>query len=661
MTFYDENNIDLIEKDLRYLQLLAKQYPTISKASTEIINLQSILNLPKGTEHFISDIHGEYESFTHMLKNASGVIKRKINDAFGNTLLEKEKATLATLIYYPSEKLELIKQTEQNIEDWYKITLYRLIELCKRVSSKYTRSKVRKALPSDFAYIIEELLHEQSEMVNKHDYYNGIIDTIIEIGRAEEFIAAISAVIQRLVVDRLHIIGDIYDRGPGADIIMDALMNHHSLDIEWGNHDILWMGAACGSKACIANVLRISLRYANLRTIEDGYGINLLPLATFAMEFYGDDHCSNFRPKTLDKELSEKELTLLSNMHKAISVIQFKIEGSIIKKHPEFNMEDRVLLHRMDLDKGTIEIYGKNYELNDTNFPTLDKETPYELTSLEAELIDKLTRSFMQSEKLQKHTKFLYTKGSMYLIYNSNLLYHGCIPLNEDGSFKDVTLCGKRYKGKALLDRFDRFAREAYFMEDSETKSYAMDMMWYLWCGADSPEFGKQRMTTFERYFIDDKAAHKEERIPYYRYRDDEGICNIILKEFNLNPDVSHVINGHIPVKSKLGESPIKSNGKLLVIDGGFCRAYQPETGIAGYTLIYNSYGLQLTSHEPFSSIEKAIAEDTDIISSTIILEHVLKRKRVQDTDIGTELIKQIRDLEMLLTTYRKGLIKEER
>lgn len=658
MTVYDNNNKEFIEKDLHYLKLLAKQYPTISKASSEIINLQSILNLPKGTEHFISDIHGEYESFTHMLKNASGVIKRKIDDAFGNTLRESEKATLATLIYYPEQKLELIRQTEENINDWYKITLYRLIELCRRVSSKYTRSKVRKNLPDDFAYIIEELLHEQSEMVNKHDYYSGIIDTMIEIDRAGEFIVAISKVIQRLVVDRLHIVGDIYDRGPGADIIMDALMSHHSLDIEWGNHDTLWMGAACGSKACIANVLRISLRYANLRIIEDGYGINLLPLATFAMEFYSDDPCSNFNPRALDKELSERELSLLSKMHKAISIIQFKLEGSIIKNHPEFDMEDRLLLEKINIAEGTVELYDKTYKLSDTSFITLNNENPYELTQEEEEIIEKLKKSFLHSEKLQKHIKFLYAKGSMYLKYNSNLLYHGCIPLNEDGSFKEVVLCNKKYSGKSLLDRYDRFVREAYFAEDLGVKNYAMDMVWYLWCGADSPLFGKQRMTTFERYFIDDAEARKEERIPYYRHRDNEEVCVNILKEFELNPNTSHIINGHIPVRSKSGESPIKSGGKLIVIDGGFSRAYQPETGIAGYTLIYNSYGLQLTSHEPFSSIKKAIAEDTDIISSTIILEHVLERQRVKDTDVGDELIKQIKDLKMLLRAYRKGLIK---
>lgn len=661
MTFCDENNIDIIEENLRYLVLLSKQYPTVCAASIEIINLQAILNLPKGTEHFISDIHGEYESFTHMLKNASGVIKQKIDEIFGNSLRDKEKVSLATLIYYPEQKLELIKASEENLEDWYKITLYRLVEICRSVSSKYTRSKVRKALPKDFAYIIEELLHEQGAFINKHEYYNGIIETIIDIDRANEFIIAISKVIQQLVVDRLHLLGDIYDRGPGAEIIMEALKTHHSVDIQWGNHDILWMAAASGEESCIANVLRISLRYANLNTIEDGYGINLLPLATFALEYYKNDNCKNFMPRTSDKNLDEKEIALIAKMHKAISIIQFKLEGQIIKSHPEFLMDDRLLLDKIDFDNGTINICGKEYALNDKNFPTIDKNAPYELTPKECEILNKIKRSFINSEKLQRHIRFFYSKGSMYTIYNSNLLYHGCIPLKEDGTFKNVVIGGKNYCGKALLDKYDRCAREAYFYKkDMDSKKYSMDIMWYLWCGPDSPEFGKDKMTTFERYFIDDSESHMEGKNYYYEYRDDEAVCINILKEFGLDPNESHIINGHIPVKTKIGESPIKANGKLLVIDGGFCRAYQPETGIAGYTLIYNSYGLLLSSHEPFESIEEAIIEEKDIISSTIILEHSSTRKRVADTDIGNELKKQIKDLEMLLIAYRKGLIKEE-
>ncbi|AZV57761.1 fructose-1,6-bisphosphatase [Clostridium sp. AWRP] len=661
MIFYDENNLDIIEKDLRYLQLLSREYPTISSASTEIINLQAILNLPKATEHFISDIHGEYESFTHMLRNASGVIKRKIDDVFGNSLREEQKASLATLVYYPERKIELIKEKEHNLEEWYRISLYQLIELCKNVSSKYTRSKVRKALPADFSYIIEELLHDQDDKVDKQAYYNGIIKTIIDINRAPEFIIAISNVIQRLVVDRLHIIGDIYDRGPGAEIIMDALMKHHSVDIQWGNHDMLWMGAAAGCEACIANVLRISLRYANLHTIEDGYGINLLPLATFALEFYRDDPCKNFIPKTLNKDISKNELNLLAKMHKAIAIMQFKLEAEIIKRHPEFKMDDRLLLDKIDTEKWEIDIYGHNYKLNDSKFPTIDWNDPYKLTDREQELIEKLTSSFVNSEKLQRHIKFLYGKGSIYLVYNSNLLYHGCIPLNKDGSFREVKIGKISYSGRELLDRYDRLARDAFFFKNNtESKKYGMDMMWYMWCGEDSPVFGKIRMTTFERYFIDDKLAHYEKKNYYYQYRDDENVCKNILAEFNLPPESSHIINGHIPVKTKEGESPIKANGRLLVIDGGFCKAYQPETGIAGYTLIYNSYGLLLTSHEPFGAIKNAIEEDKDILSSTVILEHVTKRKRVEDTDIGKDLKKQIADLEKLLIAYRKGLIKED-
>ncbi|NEZ47513.1 fructose-1,6-bisphosphatase [Clostridium niameyense] len=662
MTLYDENNLHIIKQNLRYLKLLSKQYPTISSASTEIINLQAILNLPKGTEHFISDVHGEYESFTHMLKNASGVIKRKIDDIFGNSLRENDKKNLATLIYYPEQKLELIQKSESNLEDWYKIILYRLIKLCQVVSAKYTRSKVRKSLPKDFAYIIEELLNEQADRVDKHGYYNSIIQTIIDIDRASEFIVAISKVIQRLVVDRLHILGDIYDRGPGADIIIDALYKHHSIDIQWGNHDIVWMGAASGSEACIANVIRISLRYANLSTLEDGYGINLLPLATFAMDYYEDDECKGFKPRTIDKTLNDTDKKLLSKMHKAISIIQFKLEGQIIQRRPEFKMEKRLLLDKMDLQKNIVTVEGKTYKLNDTNFPTVDPKNPYELNKREKDLIEKLKNSFLNSEKLQRHIRFFYSHGSMYLTCNSNLLYHGCIPLNEDGSLKEVLICNETFKGKALLDKLDHCAREAFFFkEDPESKLYGMDMLWYLWCGPNSPLFGKTKMTTFERYFIDDKTTHKEEKNSYYNYRNDENMCNMIFKEFHLPTTDSHIINGHIPVKTKEGESPIKANGKLLVIDGGFCKAYQPQTGIAGYTLIYNSYGLLLTSHEPFDCIENAIVDGNDILSSTIILEHVSSRKRVADTDIGEHIKSQIHDLEMLLVAYRKGLIKEER
>ena len=663
MVMIDEKNIDPDGRDIDYLKLLSRQYPTIDAASTEVINLQAILNLPKGTEHFLSDIHGEYESFNHVLKNASGVIKRKINDVFGNSLREVEKKELATLIYYPEQKLEIIIEKEPYLEDWYKITLYRLITICKVISSKYTKSKVRKALPKDFSYILEELIHEDGERLNKQDYYYQIIETIIRLDRANAFIIAISKLIQRLAVDRLHIIGDIYDRGPGPEIILDTLMNYHSLDIQWGNHDILWMGAAAGSKACMCNVLRIALRYGNLNTIEDGYGINLLPLATFAMDYYGDDPCERFIPKiSSDRKLSEKELNLTAMMHKAIAIIQFKVESQVIKRHKNFKMEDTLLLHRIDYEKGIITLNGKEYELNDKSFPTINPKNPYKFIPEEQELVDKLKSSFTNSEKLQRHVRFLFSKGSMYLKYNDNLLYHGCIPMNPDGTLKTVQIDGEGYKGKAYINKLERIAREGYFnTSDPDAKQYGVDMLWYLWCGPHSPLFGKDRMTTFERYFINDKETHHEPKNAYYDLRENEEACNNILKEFGLNPEHSHIINGHVPVKVSKGESPIMANGKLLVIDGGLSKAYQAVTGIAGYTLIYNSYGLMLASHEPFESTAKAITEGRDILSSTVILEYITTRKRVGDTDIGEELKCQINDLCILLKAYRKGLIKEQK
>jgi len=650
-----------IDKCIKYLKLLSKQYPTINEAATEIINLKAILNLPKGTEHFLSDIHGEYEQFVHVLKNASGVIRRKIDDIFGNRLMQKDKKSLATLIYYPEQKLDIILKHQKNIDDWYRITLYRLVEVCRNVSSKYTRSKVRKALPKDFAYIIEELLHEEPHGVDKQEYYDEIINTIIDIDRSRDFIIEISKLIQRLVIDRLHIIGDIFDRGPGADIIMDKLEEYHSVDIEWGNHDIVWMGAAAGSVVCMANVIRNSARYANLSTIEDGYGINLLPLATFAVEFYGDDSCEKFLPKIeTDKNYTVKEMQLIAKMHKAIAIIQFKLEGEVIKRHPEFKMEHRLLLNNIDFEKGTIQLYGKEYKLNDNKFSTIDKENPYKLLDEEAELIEKLKSSFMNSEKLNRHVRFLFSHGSLYLNFNSNLLYHGCIPLNEDGSFREVTIENKKYSGKALLDKLDVLAREGFFYEaGSKHKQAAVDMIWYLWTGPFSPLFGKEKMTTFERYFIDESETHYEKKDSYYFYRNDAEVCSKILCEFGLNPDESHIINGHVPVKKKDGENPVKAKGKLIVIDGGFSKAYHSKTGIAGYTLIYNSFGLQLVSHELFESTEKAIEEEKDILSTTVIFETVVKRKRVGDTDIGTELKCQLHELKLLLLAYRKGLIKE--
>lgn len=650
------------EKQLKYLKLLATRYPTINKTCTEIINLQAILNLPKGTEHFLTDIHGEYEPFLHVLKNASGVIKREIEDIFGNRLRQKEKKSLATLIYYPEQKLDIIVKSEKNIEDWYKINLYRLIDICRHLSSKYTRSKVRKALPAEFSYIVEELLHEEPKNTDKQEYYCEIIKTIIDIDRGKEFVIALSKLIQRLVIDRLHIIGDIYDRGPGADIIMDTLENYHAVDIQWGNHDILWMGAAAGSEVCIANVVRICTRYSNLDTIEEGYGINMLPLATFAMEFYKDDPCSNFIPKFDDeKSRSKKKIQLIAHMHKAIAVIQFKLEKVIISRNSDFNMEHRLLLDKINYEEGTIYLDGRKYELNDKNFPTIDPKDPFKLTAEENELVEKLKYSFINSEKLNRHVRFLFSNGSLYLKFNSNLLYHGCVPLNEDKSFRRVKIDGEAYSGKALLDKLEILIREGYYYKDNtKEKQKGVDMLWYLWSGPYSPLFGKEKMTTFERYFINNKEAHYEKKDPYYEFRDDEEVCNSILKEFGLEPKESHIVNGHVPVEKLNGESPIKANGKLLVIDGGFSKAYQSKTGIAGYTLIYNSFGLQLVSHEPFESTEKAIIQETDILSSTVVLEQSYIRKRVGDTDIGTELKQQIKDLKELLNAYRKGYIKEQ-
>lgn len=652
---------EITAEDFKYLKLLAKQYPNITSASTEIINLQAILNLPKGTEHFISDIHGEYESFSHVLRNASGVIKNHITYIFGTSLRDSEKKTLATLIYYPEQKLEEIKKTESDMNDWYKITLHRLVTICKVMSAKYTRSKVRKALPQDFAYIIEELLHEDSTGDDKELYYNQIIESIVRLDQADRFITAISHLIQRLAIDRLHVIGDIYDRGPNAAKIMDILENYHSIDVQWGNHDISWMGAAAGCQALICNVIRIQARYCNLDTIEDAYGINLIPLATFAMEKYADDPCTYFLPKNSDADmLTDKEVQLTAKMHKAISIMQFKMEAQIIKRHPEFGMEGRLLLDKIDFEKGTINIKGVDYPMLDMNFPTIDPKDPFSLSEEEQDVMDKIKSSFVNSGDLQRHVRFLLSNGSIYNIFNSNLLYHGCIPLNADGSLKEVNFRGKRLKGKDYLDAVERVMREGYYtIPHSETKRECLDLMWYLWCGENSPLFGKDAMTTFERYFIEDKATHVENKSPYYERRDEESVCRAILENFGLNPDKSHIINGHVPVKVKKGESPIKANGKLFVIDGGFAKAYQKETGIAGYTLIYNSHGLVLVSHEPFESREKAIAEEKDIHSSTVALQYSQARIMVSNTDIGAELKKNISELDKLVSAYRSGLIKE--
>jgi len=642
----------------RYLERMSQLYPTIAKASTEIINLQAILNLPKGTEHFLTDIHGEYEAFAHVLKNGSGSVKRKVDEVFGNTLSSRDKRALATLIYYPREKMDQIKKEEPNMKDWYKITLYRLIEVCKSTASKYTRSKVRKALPDDFAYVIEELITVRSELNDKESYYNAIINTIIDIGRAEKFIIALSELIQRLIIDHLHIVGDIYDRGPGPHIIMDKLMEYHAVDIQWGNHDVLWMGAAAGQRGCIANVIRICARYGNLDILEDGYGINLLPLATFAMNTYENDPCKCFQLKA-NLNRSVKELEMDIKMNKAISIIQFKVEGQIIKKNPEYHLESRNLLHHIDYEKGTIEIDGKAYELLDTNFPTIDPKDPYALTKEEEDVMERLEQAFLNCEKLQRHMAFLLNKGGLYKVYNNNLLYHGCVPLNEDGSLKSVQLYGKTYKGKSWYEVLESYVRKGFYAVDETEKERGKDIMWYIWLNENSPLFGKDKMATFERLFIADKETHEEVKNPYYRYLENEEVVDSILKEFGLEGDEIHIINGHVPVKAKKGESPIKCNGKVLVIDGGFSKAYQSQTGIAGYTLIYNSYGLLLIAHEPFESAEAAVQNESDIHSERTVVERVVKRKLVADTDNGKHIKEQIEDLKILLEAYRSGKITQ--
>lgn len=649
--------------DMKYLHLLAKEYPTIAKTATEIINLEAIMNLPKGTEHFLSDVHGEYSAFEQVLRNGSGVVKRKIRDIFGAELDDAEINSLSTLIYYPEEKMDLIASETEDLHAWYRTTLFRLIELCQYVASKYTRSKVRKAMPEDFAYILEELLHENYNEDDKKLYYEEILQHIISLGRAEEFINALSRLIQQLVVDHLHIVGDVYDRGPYPDKIMDTLMNYHSLDFQWGNHDILWMGAASGSRVCAANVIRISARYLNLDILEDSYGISLRPLALFADEVYKDDPCKYFQPKNEDNtDYSNAEITQIARMHKAISIIQFKLEGEVITRRKEFNMEHRLLLQFIDYKKGTIQLKGKTYQLLDTHFPTIDPENPYTLTDGEKDLIEKITASFKNCRRLQKHVQFLYSKGSMFLTYNGNLLYHGCIPLHEDGTFMEMKLRGEKYAGRALLEQFEILTREAYVRPPgTKEKKYACDIVWYLWTGAISSLFGKSEMTTFERYFVAEKETHKEEKNPYYKLRNDEFICKQILEEFGLDGECGHIINGHTPVKEGKGESPIKASGKMLVIDGGFAKAYHKETSLAGYTLLFNSYGLQLVSHQPFTTKEDAIKNETDILSTRQVIEMEINRKRVRDTDIGAKLSEQAEDLKVLLDAYRNGLLHENR
>lgn len=649
------------KEELRYLERLGELYPTIGKASTEIINLQSILNLPKGTEHFLSDLHGEYDAFSHVLRNGSGAVRKKIDEVFGHTLSNSDKRSMATLIYYPKEKMEIIRKQEEDMENWYKITLYRLIEVCKRTASKYTRSKVRKALPADYAYVIEELITEKAEVLDKEAYYDAIVNTIIEIGRAENFIIALAELIQRLVVDHLHILGDIYDRGPGPHFIMDRLMEYHSLDIQWGNHDVVWMGAAVGQKACIATVVRNSIRYGNLDILEDGYGINMMPLATFAMEVYKGDPCKAFELKnSASYTVTEEELG--RKMHKAIAILQFKLEGQLLKKNPDFQMEDRCLLHRIDPEKGTVTLAdGQEYPLLDTCFPTVDWEHPYDLTQEEKDVMERLDSAFRNCEKLQKHVRFLLDKGGLYKVYNGNLLFHGSIPLNEDGSLKEVNIYGEVYKGKKLYDVLEAYVRRAFYSVDQTEQEKARDILWYIWAGPNSPLFGKDKMSTFERYLIADEETHKEKKNAYYRLLEREDVVIAMLEEFGLDPREGHIINGHVPVHQSDGESPVKCNGKVIVIDGGFSKAYRKVTGIAGYTLIYNSYGLSLSAHEPFTSAEAAVLQENDIVSNKVAVSSTSRRRLVGDTDTGAALKERIAELRRLLEAYRQGMIKEKK
>ncbi len=651
------------ENEIRYLKLLAEQYPSIQAASNAIIKLSAQLELPKGTEHFLSDVHGEHEAFAHVIRNGAGSIWRKIEEMFANTLSKQEQRNLATLIYYPEEKSTLMLQTVPDAEEWSRLTLIRLIRLCRVLTSKYRRETIRQFLPEQVAPIIEELLDEQEMIENKSTYYQGLITAIVSTGSARLFIIYLSELIQRLAISRLHVIGDIYDRGPGAHIILDALMDYHQVDIQWGNHDILWMGAAAGSEACIANVIRTCLRYGNMETLENGYGVSLLPLASFAIEAYKEDPCELFIPKvSAEAGFSDQEIRMMAQMQKAMAVIQFKLEGQLIKRRPHYQMEDRLLLDRVDFDHGTVTLNGIAYPLMDKNFPTIDPTHPDDLTAEEQAVVAKLRLSFINSKKLQQHVRFLYSKGSIYLIHDGNLLYHGCIAMNDDGSFRSFNVDGQVFAGKAFLDRVDRLARQGYYATDNPAqKQYGMDAMWFLWCAPQSPLFGKEKMATFERYFLADPSTHKEKRNAYYLLRDQEETACKILTEFGLNPETGHIINGHVPVKVVKGERPVKAQGKLIVIDGGFSRAYQKETGIAGYTLISNSRGWLLAAHHPFESTQKAVSDEIDIDSETEIIESHPVRMRIRHTDHGKTIQLEIDQLRSLLEAYREGLIKEHR
>ena len=653
--------MEFTQTELEYLRLLSESYGNIQEASTEIINLAAILNLPKGTEHFISDIHGEYASFTHILKNASGVIKLKIDETFGGYVSPEERSTLATLIYYPEEKLDLIKKQESDMTAFYQKTLHRLITILSVVTVKYTRSYVRKQIPKEYSYIIEELLFGDTVAQAKGAYKEQIITTIIETGVADDFIVKMSELISRVSINRLHILGDVFDRGPGGDVVLETLMHYHSVDIQWGNHDILWMGAAAGNKACIANVIRICTRYDNLHTLEVGYGISLRPLLTFALSAYADDPCQNFKPVvTSDDALSSSDYTSLSKISKAIAIIQFKLEGQLIEKHPHYEMDSLRLLHKVDYQNATVEIDGKVYELNNKVFPTIDPADPYALTPMESAVMDRLQEAFLESKILQDHIRFLFFKGSIYKCYNNNLLFHGCMPLNEDGSFMPIMTAEGPMKGKPWFDYAERVVRQGYFgTPGSPEKERGVDFFWYLWCGYKSPLFGKKKITTFERCFIEDQATWKEAKNPYYTLMDRVDVVESIVAEFGLDPKTAHIINGHMPVNK--GTNPVHADGRAIVIDGGFAKAYQKKTGIAGYSLIYHSQGFMLAAHEPFISKEMAIQQEVDIHSTPVAQEKFTSRILNKDTDLGGELNKKVEALKKLLYAYRTGLIPQRR
>ncbi len=661
MAGQNENRADL---SMKLLKTLAREYQNVAEVTTEIINLSAILCLPKGTEHFISDIHGEYEAFLHILRNASGVVRAKIDQLYENSVPLSERNRLATLIYYPEEKLELIHEQypeKEDLEEWYKITLLRLVEVCRLAGSKYTRSKVRKALPKGFEYIIDELLHA-TDSEEKARYNQEIIRSIIRTGEADAFITAICHLISRLVVDRLHIVGDVFDRGPGPHIILDALEKYHTVDVQWGNHDVVWMGAAAGSLPLIATAVINSLKYGHVDTLEEGYGISLRHLMTFAMETYGDDPCTRFLPRAVEREISLHDSGIIAKMHKAMAVILFKLEAAVIARNPSFRMEKRNLLGAMDLSRGVVTVEGKEWPLADTRFPTVDPGDPYRLTDGERELMERMRAEFFHSTRLQRHVNFLFSHGSLYLVCNGNLLFHGCVPTDPDGSFTEVDVFGEKVSGRRLFDRADRLVRHAFFSRwgDAE-RARGLDFMWFLWCNENSPLFGKDKMTTFERYFIEDKASHTETKNPYFLFAEKEEYAVRLLAEFGLTSSMSRVINGHVPVKIKKGESPVKANGRIVVIDGGMSKAYQRETGIAGYTLIDNSRGARLARHDPFVTVQEAIRNEVDIHSVQEPFATYPVRRLVADTDVGRELASRVEDLKLLLAAYRRGVLKENR